>query len=215
VPDMLFSPGPSDNRQQEHHRYRILRKGSRYNILGPEGRIFTKYKSASVAGPRWEELTHTPWPYASSAYESGQRLWELELIDREQVGKRTVTVQSKPQPKKPAPQSPARVGRSVSVPDTPLALPAPRIDLDEHRRVIQSLRRNPALLFDPQTRQALHHEVEYHRPDARWAQHLLELLARYDKRQRARKPARIESSAQITAHHIAWQEQHMRVAVGQ
>jgi hypothetical protein len=211
VPDTLFSPGPSDNRQQEHHRYRILRKGSRYNILGPEGRIFTKYKSASVAGPRWEELTHTPWPYASSAYESGQRLWELELIPREQVGKRTVTIRTK----MPATKSSTGAGRSASVPVPLLALPAPRIDLDEHRRVIQSLRRNPTLLFDPRTRQALQHEVEYHRPDARWAQHLLDLLGRYDKRQRARKPTRIESSAQITAHHIAWQEHHMQVAVGQ
>ena len=71
-------------------QYRIMRKGSRYNILGPQGRVFTKYKSASVAGPRWEELTHTPWPYDSTAYERGLRLWELGLIPRDQVGKRNI-----------------------------------------------------------------------------------------------------------------------------
>ncbi|MBN1565084.1 MAG: hypothetical protein JXA10_14665 [Anaerolineae bacterium] len=80
----LFSasddPNPND--------YAILRKGSVYNIVGPYGREFGSYKSASIAGPRWEELTHTPWPYDSSAYTPGMRLWELGLIQREHVGMR-------------------------------------------------------------------------------------------------------------------------------
>ena len=75
-------------RTANQDRYRIMRKGSRYNILGPHGRIFTKYQSASQAGPRWEELTHTPWPYDSTAYERGHRLWELGLIERTQIGQR-------------------------------------------------------------------------------------------------------------------------------
>jgi hypothetical protein len=60
--------------------YRIIRKGSRYNILSPEGRIFVKYRSAHIVGPRWEVITRTPWPYTSSAYTRGHRLWELGLI---------------------------------------------------------------------------------------------------------------------------------------
>jgi hypothetical protein len=85
VPDLKpFSasddPNPDD--------FKILRKGSVYNIVGPYGREFGSYKSASVVGPRWEELTHTPWPYESSAYTPGIRLWELGLIQREHVGMR-------------------------------------------------------------------------------------------------------------------------------
>lgn len=86
----------TDHQQSGEDRYRISRKGSLYNILGPEGRIFSKYKSASVVGPRWEELTHTPWPYDSSAYESGLRLWELGLIERSQVGQRRPSLDAAP-----------------------------------------------------------------------------------------------------------------------
>jgi hypothetical protein len=68
--------------------YKIVRKGSLYNITGPHGREFSKFKSASAAGPRWEELTHTPWPYESTAYTPGMRLWELGIIRREHVGLR-------------------------------------------------------------------------------------------------------------------------------
>ncbi len=81
---------PFDRVPASTPRYRIIRKGSRYNITGPDGRVFNKYKSASIAGPRWEELTHTPWPHKSSAYESGLRLWELGIISRDQIGKTTL-----------------------------------------------------------------------------------------------------------------------------
>jgi hypothetical protein len=182
--------------------YRIIRKGSRYNIFGPEGRIFMKYKSASTAGPRWEELTHTPWPYESTAYERGFRLWQLGLIRREQVGKRHIVVRNKPPAQKHAPKPPKR--RIVIKTFTTLALPAPRLDLEEHVRLMQALRRNPVLLFDAQTQQALRYEVEYHRPDAQWAQHLLKLLARYEKKHR--QSTRI-SSRTVLEKHIAWQEQ--------
>jgi hypothetical protein len=194
-----------------------MRKGSRYNILGPQGRIFSKYKSASVAGPRWEELTHTPWPYESTAYERGFRLWELGLIPRDQVGKRNILM-SQPEPNSKDATTPGRAGRSKSTTKRPilvkqpLALPAPRIDLAEQERLMQALRRSPTLLFDPAIQQALRHEVEYHRPQARWAQHLLDLFARYEKRQRVRRGVRVASSAGITAQHIAWQAQRMQTA---
>ena len=98
-----------------------------------------------------------------------------------------------------------RSKRSVVIkPVTLLALPAPRIDLDEHIRLMQTLRHNPALLFDVQIQQALRHEVEYHRPDTNWAQHLLKLLARYERRHR--QSTRI-SSRTVLERHIAWQEQ--------
>jgi hypothetical protein len=102
-----------------------------------------------------------------------------------------------------------RSKRSVVIkPITVLALPAPRIDLDEHVRLMQTLRHNPALLFDAQIQQALRHEVEYHRPDANWAQHLLKLLARCEKRQQ--KTARA-GSENVLEKHIAWQEQMAEV----
>lgn len=222
-----FASEPSSSSQQnnEPSRYRIMRKGSRYNILGPQGRIFTKYQSASAAGPRWEELTHTPWPYDSSAYERGQRLWELGLIDRDQIGKRHIVAESaKPQPS----TTPAKTGAGrknkkrvaktaptivVALPSTTLALPAPRIDLDEHQRRMQALRHNPGLLFTPAIQQTLRHEVEYHRPQAKWAQHLLNLLARYEKRT-LHRTRRLPSSDTITAKHIAWQEQRIGSVVG-
>jgi hypothetical protein len=92
-----------------------------------------------------------------------------------------------------------------------LALPPPRIDLAEQEQHIQALRRNPALLFDPAIRQALHREIEYHRPRAAWAQFLLDLVTRYEKRQRVRWGVQVASSASVTAKHVAWQAQKMQV----
>jgi hypothetical protein len=184
VPDSRLPVSAFDPQHSDTPRYRIVRKGSLYNILGPDGRLFTKYKSASVVGPRWEELTHTPWPYESTAYERGLRL-----------------PAHKPTPK----LSKCPV---VIKPVTVLALPAPRIDLDEHIRLMQTLRHNPVLLFDAQIQQALRHEVEYHRPDANWAQHLLKLLARYEQRQQQTARA---GSENVLEKHIAWQEQMAKV----
>ncbi len=90
-----FGPNPDD--------YKILRKGSVYNIQGPYGREFSRYKSASAVGPRWEELTHTPWPFESSAYQSGLRLWELGIIRREHVGLRKLLVDPVPDDKEATP----------------------------------------------------------------------------------------------------------------
>jgi predicted ATPase len=61
-------------------------------------------------------------------------------------------------------------------------------------------------LFVARARQALRHEVEYHRPQARWAQHLLKLLARYEAHPHRTKPP---SSATVMAKHIAWQERRL------
>jgi hypothetical protein len=206
VPDSRLPVSAFDPQHSDTPRYRIVRKGSLYNILGPDGRLFTKYKSASVVGPRWEELTHTPWPYESTAYERGLRLWQLGLIRREQVGKRHIVVQAELPAHKPTPKlSKCPV---VIKPVTVLALPAPRIDLDEHIRLMQTLRHNPVLLFDAQIQQALRHEVEYHRPDANWAQHLLKLLARYEQRQQQTARA---GSENVLEKHIAWQEQMAKV----
>lgn len=57
--------------------YHVRRRGSRYNIFGPDGRAFDRYQSAGAAGPRWEELTGTPWPHASSAYRPGLRFAQI------------------------------------------------------------------------------------------------------------------------------------------
>jgi hypothetical protein len=189
--------------------YHIRRRGSRYNILGPKGRAFKTYQSAALVGPRWEELTGTPWPHPSSAYAPGMHLGELQP---------EVTPAAPPTEPQPVPAR--RTNRSHPVTRTarpapmpfvlavlPMALPAPRIDLGEQMRLMQLLRQNPPLLFHPQMRQALQHEVEYHRPQARWAQHLLKLLARYDTHQHRAKPP---SSATVLAKHIAWQEQRLR-----
>jgi hypothetical protein len=212
--------------------YTIRRKGSRYNIFGSHGCIFSTYKSAGVVGPKWEELTHTPWPYRSSAYESGLRLWQLGLIERDQVGQQQLqqrsTANAEPvstpagasvpaspagQEKHDIRQTPPLTGTALLTACTPvLVLPAPRIDLENQTRLIQALRHNPSLLFNAQVRRALEHEVEYHRPDARWATTLLKLLARYDARQRRQsRMARIKPET-ILAKHIAWQEQRMASA---
>jgi len=58
--------------------YHVRRRGSRYNIFGPDGRLFSRYESAGVAGPRWEELTRTRWPHSGSAYQPGLRLAQLD-----------------------------------------------------------------------------------------------------------------------------------------
>jgi len=224
----------SSHRPLNQHptKYAIRRKGSRYNIFGPEGRVFTKYQSARIAGPRWEELTHTPWPHQSSAYQPGMRLWQLGLIHRQDVGKTRVTTKHKADTRKQQPGEttsparqphaanrqdkvwvvlePKRVPVSAVLPvDTPLALPAPRIDVKKQDQMIRALRHNPKLLFNPAIRQALQREVEYHRPYARWAQKLLQLLARYEARQRHRQQRTSPAADAILAKHIAWQEQQM------
>lgn len=332
--ELKGKPSPDD--------YSIRRKGSRYNIIGPAGREFTKYKSASVAGPRWEELTGTPWPYESSAYQPGTRLWQLGDLPKERVGltgdlmpetpavapdrvtaeisgaspdvtpqqkegekrqiqlfpddqqkdersqpltrlvppredspdlpvaqasaphgeKRAQPVGLKRLPKpvwpsaqraasrKPAATKPAMpvmvdagpgdaplpapeaVTIAMPVAEDPgpevfltpdgtfagpassllLALPAPRLDLAVHEQRMTALRRNPGLLFDAETRQALRDEVAYHRPYARWAQYLLNLLAKYERRQHRMRMRRAQvrkkqiDSQAILAKHIAWQE---------
>jgi hypothetical protein len=43
--------------------YYIRRRGSRYNILGPDGRAFKAVQCAVRVGPRWEELTLACWLY--------------------------------------------------------------------------------------------------------------------------------------------------------
>lgn len=195
--------------------YRIMRKGSRYNILGPQGRIFTKYRSAGTVGPRWEELTHTPWPYDSSAYTRGVRLWELGLIERAQVGAQEITVAPQTPPEQAAAPAPAL--EPIAAPEpivSPLAmfaLPAPKIDLEKHERVIDALKHNPALLFTARVQQALRDEVLYHRPQARWARLLLSLLKRYERQERRRRPAAYDP-ATITQKHIAWQAQQINMA---
>lgn len=195
--------------------YRIMRKGSRYNILGPHGRIFAKYRSAGTVGPRWEELTHTPWPYDSSAYTRGLRLWELGLVERAQVGAQAITVTQEPLPEQTA--APATAPEPVAAPKpivSPLAmfaLPAPQIDLEAHERAIDALKHEPALLFTARVQQALHDEVLYHRPQARWARHLLNLLKRYERQERRRRPAAIDPIT-ITQKHVAWQAQQINMA---
>ncbi len=206
------APFPPDVLPGERAEYRIMRKGSRYNILGPHGREFVKYQSASDAGPRWEELTHTPWPYPSAAYARGQRLWELGLIDRRYVGAQEIVLrgaESVPDSEEDAGEVPAATWWSnlvIAVPLAVTALPAPRQDITAHERVMESLRRDPGLLFTPRVRQALSDEVLYHRPHAAWAQHLLNLLRRYERQQQRQRPAP-EDPANVTAKHVAWQEQ--------
>lgn len=224
---------PPDPARDPASAWRVMRRGSRYNILGPQGRVFGKYQSASVAGPRWEELTHTPWPYESSAYERGLRLWELGLIPREQVGARQIMPGNakldnttfekddgaeKIDPIFDAPPEPAAVpvvtARSpvvIVIPSPGRALPAPRFDLQTHEQQMAALKQNPALLFLPDVRAVLQNEVDYHRSQARWAQHLLNLLARYERQQRRERPAPVAATT-ITAKHIAWQEQQINAA---
>lgn len=212
-------------------RYSIRRRGSRYNIFGPHGRLFRTYQSASVAGPRWEELTGTPWPFRSSAYQPGWRLWQPGAREREETGAETVqdvsgAGETSPECRSALPESADRPSVAVrtgvacqtvvELPRLPLALPAPRFDLAQQKRLIRAVRQNPKLLFDPEVRQALQREVDYHLPQARWANRLLRLLARYEARQRQQRTRRI-SAETILARHIAWQEHQLsaRKASGQ
>lgn len=176
---------PHEASPEEPPRYTIRRKGSRYNIFGPYGRTFTTYKSASVAGPRWEEMTGTPWPYPSIAYEPGTRLRQLGRMPRP-------LVEAEPRPRftpDPAarPALPPAPLRPITIP-TRLALPAPRIDVAEQTRLIRALKQNPRLLFRPEMQRALQIEIEYHRPHAVWAQKVLALEARYRARQASPDP---------------------------
>lgn len=218
-PHRFTSVVSSAERPVDRPQYRIMRKGSRYNILGPEGRVFVKYKSASSVGPRWEELTHTPWPYESSAYERGARLWEMGLIDRAQIGEQEIVVgaaektDTSESPSDPVDEA-ANVATQWSPISSPLAcfaLPAPRLDLKEHSRVMDALRRDPTLLFTPRAQQALYDEVMYHRPQAQWARHLLALLKRYERQRQRRRPAPVDATT-VTAKHVAWQAQQINMA---
>lgn len=178
--------------------YHLRRRGSRYNILGPDGRVFTTYQSAGVAGPRWEELTLTAWPQPSTAFAPGSRLRQL----RPAAPAVTPPAAGAPQPKT---LQPALFSAAAALAALPLALPAPRINLAEHEHLMQRLRRHPPLLFTPRIRLALQHEVEYHRPQALWAAHLLKLLARYDARQRKQQRSHVPNAERILEQHLAWQ----------
>ena len=223
------------SQSKESQLYSIRRKGSRYNILGSRGRVFPHYQSASIAGPRWEELTGAPWPYRSEAYESGMRLWQLGLIPREQVGQQRLMPPASaatPQPNRADACPPVKTNKTkksvpkqdklkqqptvkphVEIPRVvyPLALPAPRINLREQAHVVDELRRNPHLLFDSHIRVVLQNEVDYHLPQARWARKLLSLLDHYENRQRRQSRLPHLSEETILARHIAWQEEQHAV----
>jgi hypothetical protein len=185
--------------------YHVRRRGSRYNIFGPSGYLFNAFKSAAVAGSRWEELTRTPWPHASSAYQPGLRLRELDGTATEPAPRRsTVRPAIEHQPITAGYRKKQR--HTISVLRV-LMLPAPRIDLREQARLMDALRREPGLLFDARVQRALRHEVEYHRPAASWARRLLKMLTRFERRQRARHRVKTPDPTDITAKHIAWQEQ--------
>jgi hypothetical protein len=100
----------------------------------------------------------------------------------------------------------ARSAKSGFSPVIRLALPAPRIDLDEHTRQINALRRDPKLLFQADMRVVLQHEVDYYRPHAQWARTLLKLLDRFERQQRRRKPHVETHSQAIMDKHLAWQQ---------
>jgi hypothetical protein len=93
-----------------------------------------------------------------------------------------------------------------------LALPAPRFDLAHQERLMRALQQNPRLLLEPEMRQALQREVEYHLPQARLARRLLKWLDRYEVRRQRR--ARRLSDRAILARHIAWQEQRLAGSKG-
>lgn len=133
--------------------YHVRRRGSRYNIFGPGGRVFTSYQSAGVAGPRWEELTRTPWPHPSSAYRPGLRLAQLDPA-------------SAPVARVPAP--------------APKAAPAPQPGPYE---IVKVRRRAPLAepvqerLQDPTIRALLERESSGTGPEARRARQALEAVA--------------------------------------
>lgn len=134
--------------------YHVRRRGSRYNIFGPGGRVFTSYQSAGVAGPRWEELTRTPWPHPSSAYRPGLRLAQLNPAP---------AVQTPASPPAPAPQA---------------ALPPPG-----PYEIVRVRRRAPLAepvqerLQDPTIRALLERESSGTGPEARRARQALEAVA--------------------------------------
>jgi predicted ATPase len=66
----------------------------------------------------------------------------------------------------------------------------------DHDQTIDLGHYDAVQLFVARARQALRHEVEYHRPQARWAQHLLKLLARYEAHPHRTRPP---SSATVMA----------------
>jgi hypothetical protein len=203
--------------------YFIRRRGSRYNIFGPQGRLFRTYQSASVAGPRWEELTGTPWPYRSTAYQAGLRLWQLGALERREPGAELVhrdeddaegpevpvtqagSIGDSPDISFAAGESPAVLPLAPS--GVPLALPAPRFDLARQQYLMHALQENPRRLFEAEMRQVLQREVEYHLPQARLARRLLKWLERYEARRQ--RGVRRLSSETILARHIAWQEQRL------
>lgn len=187
--------------------YRIHRKGSRYNILSARGREFTKYQSARVAGPRWEELTGTPWPFESTAYEPGLRLWQLGAIRREEVGARTKPV-AKEVESGPI-TCPTTFGALLDPDHALLALPAPRIDVEAQRRAMQRLRSDPRLVFAPETRVILQREIEYNLPQARWAQTLLRLLIVFEKRRRSIHERVATDPKSVLDQHVAWQRERL------
>ena len=171
--------------------YHIRQRGSRYNILGPNGQVFKTYKSAGVVGPRWEELTRTPWPYSSCAYSAGDRLRQL---------RQDISLPEQPQPRNQlsstsldsldtAPErEKQRAPRQAKPPSRPvpmgqvLALPAPCINLQLQARLVEKACRQPLSIFSPAVEQALWQEVDYHRPQAAWAQAVLDLLAKAEHR---------------------------------
>lgn len=129
--------------------YHVRRRGSRYNIFGPDGRAFPTYQSAGVAGPRWEELTGTLWPHPSSAYRPGLRLAQIAP---------TPSAASQPAPAPPAQRPPLRYD-IIKIRRVPLAEPV------QER------------LQDPTIRALLARESNGSGPDARRARQALEAAA--------------------------------------
>lgn len=127
--------------------YHVRRRGSRYNIFGPDGRLFANYQSAGVAGPRWEELTCTPWPHPSSAYQPGLRL--------AQIAPPTPSAAPKPAPE----QRPPIAYDIIKIRRAPLAEPV------QER------------LQDPTIRALLARESNGSGPNARRARQALEAIA--------------------------------------
>jgi len=225
-PTSSRTAGAGDSRSlsgQSTGHYFIRRRGSRYNIFGPQGRLFRTYQSASVAGPRWEELTGTPWPYRSTAYQAGLRLWQLGALERREPGAEPLyqtedgaegpeVPMTQPRADAASPDPLFAAGETpVALPLTssrvPLALPAPRFDLAHQQRLMRALQDNPKRLFEAEMRQALWREVEYHLPQARLARRLLKWLERYEARRQ--RGVRRLSGETILARHIAWQEQRL------
>jgi hypothetical protein len=54
--------------------------------------------------------------------------------------------------------------------------------------------------------------VEYHLPQAKWAQHLLDLLARYEKKRRRQEQHPALDAGSILAQHLAWQSERQALS---